>query len=325
MRRLITFCYLLVCFVIANGQTTRNTTTSNGVSAECMVEVEPPLYKFVMWTHAGEQVMFNLSEHPVLTKDGDVLYIKTSTSEFETPEVDVKMFTFLDETRESMPTAIDIESKLTLEYKTSTRIDYQLLPAEYDIDVQLLWHSDAPNVVSVANDGTITAVGPGEANITVTAPNGTFAVCRVLVPEPTYYLTTWLKNGRRDAYALSEHPVVVYGDNELQLTTSAQIVKYVASDVHKFTLSNTDESCEEDSTLAIEDVKSSDAMHVSPGTIEFSGCKPGSEIKVYAINGTLIATYHVNANGYLLIQMQNYPVGIYIIKSETITHKIIRK
>lgn len=300
--------------------------TSNGLEATCQVEVEAPQYDFVAWMHSGEKVSYRLSEHPVIMQQGDKLRIETATDEVEMAEADVKMFTFENNSHERMPEAIVLQESVTLDYKTTMWLQPELYPLDYDIETVLTWESAQPDVVQVSREGVITAVGVGEADVVVTASNGTSASCRVIVPEPTFYLITWLKSGRKDAYALTEHPVVTYVDGNLLLVTSLQEMEYPATEVRKFTLADNDNP--EDvinPPVSISQMENRDEMQLTAGAVRFSGCRPGSEIKVYTLGGMLWETKRVNAEGRAVVQTSHYPTGVYIIKSETITHKIIRK
>jgi hypothetical protein len=61
------------------------------------------------------------------------------------------------------------------------------------------------------------------------------------------------------------------------------------------------------------------------GDMFFSGCKAGSSVCVYSIDGKHIHTTQVDENGNACIMLSSYPSGVYIIKTETITHKIIKR
>ena len=52
---------------------------------------------------------------------------------------------------------------------------------ELSDEIELIWTSDNPSVVTVTSDGRITAVGKGKANITATSSTGLYATCVVNV------------------------------------------------------------------------------------------------------------------------------------------------
>lgn len=295
--------------------------SSNGLRASCNVEVEAPLFNFVVWTHNGETVAYNLASHPVLSRSGDKIILATDNEIVEYPTNDVWKFTLEDKSRERLPLAIELPSEVVLEHRQEILLEHSLLPHDYDIETVLEWVSDNPSVVTVDNDGKIKAVGVGAANITVTAANGASATCIVTVPVPTYYIIAWLHDGRRDAYALSEHPGVRYMNGELLITTSLQQMAYPVEAVWKFTLADTDNP----PVTSLPTVEYNAGMDMRGGDILFTGCPPGSKINVFTADGRIFATQTADADGEAVLQTADYPSGVYIIQSETITYKIIKR
>lgn len=198
-----------------------------------------PALNFVVWTHSGEKIGYLLSEHPVVTKNGDKLIIGTRIGVVEYSTIDIKKFTF----------------------------------------------------------------------------------------EPIYYFVAWLKDGSRYAYALEEHPVISYSDGDLLLDTHTQRVVYSADEVHKFTFSLSDISCEGEipPATAVTSLKYQQQFRLQQGDMYFCGCRAGSYISIYTLDGKLLQTVVADANGNAHIVTGTYPAGVYVIQTETITHKIIKR
>lgn len=80
---------------------------------------------------------------------------------------------------------------VTLEVGHSLFLEYRLEPDD-DPDIQVVWESSASDVVSIDQDGRISAVAPGTAAVTVSVVNyGFSAQCQVTVtapPEPDFEL-----------------------------------------------------------------------------------------------------------------------------------------
>lgn len=145
--------------------------------------------------------------------------------------------------------------------------------------------------------------------------------------EPLYYFVAWLTDGSRYAYALGEHPVVTYSNDELLLTTKEQQVTYSASEVHKFTFSLSDITYKGElpPSTAVSSQEQHPLLDIRHGDIFLSGCRPGSVINVYGADGKHLQTVSANDNGNASLSTVFYPSGVYIIKTETITHKIIKR
>lgn len=142
--------------------------------------------------------------------------------------------------------------------------------------------------------------------------------------EPIYYFVAWLNDGSRTAYALGQHPVVTYTNGELLLTTTQQQVTYAACDVRRFTFSASDISCDAPTSVT-SPLEQGQQFNLQQGNVRFSGSPAGSTITVYTIDGKLLHTTTTDEAGNATIDIASYPAGIYIIKTETITHKIIKR
>ncbi len=144
--------------------------------------------------------------------------------------------------------------------------------------------------------------------------------------EPIYYFVAWLTDGSRQAYPLAEHPVVTYSNGELLLSTQQQQIAYAAADVRKFTFSTTDITCDEEPPTSVTSpLEQAQQFSLQQGDIHFSGCRTGSSISIYTLDGKLLQAVEADANGNARLATDSYPAGVYIIKTETITHKIIKR
>ena len=119
-------------------------------------------------------------------------------------------------------TALTLEGDFTLNVGESKQLSYTLTPA--DAETQLTWTSDNENVVSINPDGTVTAVAPGSATITVTSDNGISASVTVSVqktqtveyndPENTLYFN----NGSMDVCTKRGFDLPVYMKNNVEVS-----------------------------------------------------------------------------------------------------------
>lgn len=141
--------------------------------------------------------------------------------------------------------------------------------------------------------------------------------------RPEIDFVVWMHDGAKVAYRLSEHPVVTYCDGELLLETHQQKVSYVADDVHKFTFSTGEE--QEQPSTGVDSVCLEQHVSMKQGDILFSGCGVGECVYVYTMDGKLMQTVKVDESGRAFIPFSSYSAGAYIIKTETITHKIIKR
>lgn len=311
---------------VAPGTAEIKVTTQNGREARCVVEVDAPVYRFKVWMRSGEDMIIDLAEHPALRISDGKLLLVTLGHIVELDTADVHKFTIEDLTVDRMPEAIIIPETLELPFKGSRKIPVTLLPEGYDIETRLTWTSGRPDVVTVSQTGVATAVAPGVAEIQVRATNGCTALCQVNVPAPDYHLFVWLSDGHHDAYSFDEKPCIAYYDGGLIISTQTGEYRYEHAKVHKITFSDTDTPKASDTETSVSSVESdSPEMERRGDEVSMRGMIPGGNVYVYDIGGRLMDTLTVGEDGTLTFAISRLSSGIYIIKTETITYKIIKK
>lgn len=299
--------------------------TQNGKEASCRVEVDAPAYVFTAWMRSEDAVSIGLEEYPRLGYADGKLLVETRSRRIEMDTAQVYKFTLDDKTTDRMPQEIQMESQLRLAYKDSHQLVATLLPAAYDIETQLTWKSSNPNVVSVSSAGLVKAIGPGDADVSVTASNGCQAICRVNVPEPSYYLFLWLRDGRYDSYAFADKPRISYADGEMNITSETGTYSYQHEQVWKVTLSDHETSFETGIEAISSQPLQSGINWPSPNEVRMEGMQAGEPLWVYSANGLLVKQYEASENGEVRIKLEDFIAGVYIIKSKTTTYKIIKK
>ena len=110
-------------------------------------------------------------------------------------------------------------------------------------------------------------------------------------------LNVWLTDGGKVSFTFAEKPVVSHADNILSFSSSAASVEYPVSDVLRFTF-------EDAETTKVLSVKS-----------EVAG-----EVSVFDLQGTLVKRFAGSS-----LSLESLPLGVYIIKSNRSTYKVIKK
>ncbi len=219
------------------------------------------------------------------------------------------------------PERVELVERISLLYGKSRSLAYTIYPS--DAYVSLSWSSSNPEVVRVA-DGRVKAIGVGEANITVTAPNGVKAVCRINVPEPDYHIFVWHYDGSYDAFSFSEHPIITCDGRTVKVVTSVTEIEFAETDVHKYTFSDSEEPFITE-IGSVSDDSLQPRMEYKNDRVWIQGCIPGSVLQVFTMDGRTCGTRKVSINGRVEFNFSGLPIGIYILKTETITYKIIKK
>lgn len=144
-----------------------------------------------------------------------------------------------------------------------------------------------------------------------------------LSAEETLYLVIWHKDNSHTAFALEEHPKITYdtGNGTMNCLTAGQEVSFSLENVHKYTFESSSDlgnSLEKLSGAA-------GSFEYAAGALSFCGFAAGSPVAVYSVDGSMMASLRIGADGTLSMTMGDWPRGIYLIKTLTATYKIIKK
>lgn len=135
------------------------------------------------------------------------------------------------------------------------------------------------------------------------------------------YFAVWLKNGHRIDLLLSDKPNVTFTEGVLKFEAPGTTIEYKAADVKEFTLETTQSS-------AIQGVSANGngcRISQSGNTLGISGAEPYAKLHLYSMGGMLISTYSADGQGSLSISLDPLDQGVYILKTDAITFKILKR
>lgn len=132
-------------------------------------------------------------------------------------------------------------------------------------------------------------------------------------------LTLWLSSGHQVTYLLDEQPEIKFVQDELRITTTITSIAYEGAAVHKFTFTHVDPN----------DIKSirviGDLFRFTEDNIlSGSNLAPYSSVMVYTAEGALLVSAKANEHGDVSISMPTGTIGVYLIKTESATFKVIK-
>lgn len=144
------------------------------------------------------------------------------------------------------------------------------------------------------------------------------SVFQIKASGDSYELVVWTHLGDRIGYSLDEQPRVTLELESLIVSTINTKVEYSLDDVRKFTLNKND-------VTGIDEVKQlMPIMKFNSNTLTFTGCIPGSKIKIMSVNGMNLCTLQADNNGYIQIDISALSSGMYLVVTSSITYKIIK-
>lgn len=132
-------------------------------------------------------------------------------------------------------------------------------------------------------------------------------------------LEVWTKGGERITYVLSDRPVATWSDMEVVITAAGLTVSYPLSELWKFTFGT-----QADGVASLRQ-EADGRMQMQEGMLHLSGFSAGMPVAVCSLDGRVAAMAAIGADGAATISIHTLATGIYVVKTGSITHKIIKK
>ncbi len=143
-------------------------------------------------------------------------------------------------------------------------------------------------------------------------------------PQDVTHLIIWNKDESYTAVALEERPVLLFDEDEMlvKVTTSKQELSFSLETVRKYTL---DASDDQTMTEIAKPFMTGSQFSYKSNMLYFNGFKRNSVISIYSINGILVCQYKMGNDGMASISTADWKKGLYWIKTDSITYKILKK
>ena len=138
-----------------------------------------------------------------------------------------------------------------------------------------------------------------------------------------------LKTGKVVELAFKYQPVVTFTETEAVLTTNIDgrivVVRYPLAALTKFTFTTKDYS-DPDLPTEVEEVPARDVSFlIEDYTVTITGAKAEMVVRLISTDGRQINAYRTDQEGSVSFSIADLPAGTYIINSEDITFKILKK
>ena len=326
------------------GETVITVTTSNNLSATCTITVEKAdatsisivpasatmiigdkkvfSYKLTP-TYSSNTVTWTSSDATVASINGKVVTARKAGTANIKAETDNGKYAVCRVTVPPYPNQMTLPQNAEVSLNKSICLTPQITPSNA-MDYYV-WSSSDETIATVDENGVVTGKKTGQVTITVRGKNVTTvsATCTVTVKEPEYKLIVWTNDGVKTSYRLNKRPTLTYNNGMIILSTSETTIEYESETVKKYTFEDLDEA----SNAILRPTKdaTNTRLQKQDETILLEQCEPYSAVQIYAINGKLMNSYMTDSEGTLLFSISQYPQGVYIIRTKSVTHKIIKK
>lgn len=133
-------------------------------------------------------------------------------------------------------------------------------------------------------------------------------------------LTIHQKDGQQFSFGFDDKPVITYTETDLVLKTINTEVQFPLASLAKFTFTDV-----EDAVISIKDDGNSAQLQLDNYVVSITGAKAGINVTVISSDGKTVGTYKTEADGCVTFSIADLPQGLYIINSENLTCKILKK
>lgn len=142
-------------------------------------------------------------------------------------------------------------------------------------------------------------------------------VLPIMAEKPTH-ITVCENGGGKTHFNLIERPEVKMENGTLHIVTSGGSHEFIVSEVEKFVFSNGDPS-------GVSELGDDLSLHIDKNGLSINGLRPNSTVYAYTSAGIAAWNSVADNTGSIYMPMETLATGIYIVKTESKTLKIIKK
>ncbi len=331
---------------LAEGTTTITVSTTNGLSASCLITVYKPVPTSIQFAERNLTIPIEGTQKLTYTVNpSDAIY--TVDWQSDSPDIvsvdksglvtahseGMACITVITDNEVSdrcvinvpaLPKQVYLPDSLYIILRKEYQLTYRQRPSDA-LSTYYKWQSSATEVAKVSNDGLVKAIGVGKADISLQTGNGLQATCVVVVLEPLYNLVIWTKDGARTDFGFTDKPLITISGDVFKVTSQKAVVEYKALGIEKFTLELTNETSGQLIDAIAPVLSEKPIVRLSPDMLTVSGCRPQSVVDVYGMSAKRVAHVRADFNGQTQLSLSSWSRGVYIVKTETTTFKIIKK
>lgn len=142
-----------------------------------------------------------------------------------------------------------------------------------------------------------------------------FILCTVSLNAQT--LVVWQKNGKKAYYSLDERPKTTFTATDLVITTHLVTVNYPLSNVLRYTY---------ETATGIDDIHNNKGFSMSEDGSEviLHNVAKGTKVSVYSVDGKLLEQRTSGGETAMTISFLRRRSGVYVVKHDDVSYKIVR-
>lgn len=141
----------------------------------------------------------------------------------------------------------------------------------------------------------------------------------LLADNPKLRLIVWAKDGTKTYFDLAENPKTTFKDNDLVITCESMTVSYPLEQVIRYTY--------ELVSTGVDNISLEKAVCISQcnDALTLKNLKPGTNVSLYTVDGKLVMAHITGDSRSVTISLSERPKGMYIVKANDVTYKIMKR
>ena len=147
---------------------------------------------------------------------------------------------------------------------------------------------------------------------------GLVMVTSLWADEVDNTLVVKLKNGAETTFVLKDKPNVTFEGTDLKVVTEKETVAFALSDVLRFTYIKKNPSGIDEKVVDPTEVGYKD------GVLVISQLKQGASVDIYSLDGKLLRQLTAHRSGTYRLNLSELPKGVYLVKADNVTYKIMK-
>ena len=132
-------------------------------------------------------------------------------------------------------------------------------------------------------------------------------------------LVVKLKNGAETTFFLKDKPNVTFEGTDLKVVSNKETVTFALSDVLRLTYVKKDASGIDETVVDPTEVSYDGSVLV------ISQLKQGASVDIYSLDGKLVRQLKAYRSGTYRLSLSELPTGLYLVKADNITYKIMKQ
>ena len=128
------------------------------------------------------------------------------------------------------------------------------------------------------------------------------------------------KDGQQLFYGFDKKPVIKYTEEELVLKTNDAEVYYPFSSIAKFSFIDTETDIHD-----IINGSKTPEFSIEKDEVFIKGVRAGTTVYIIGLEGKIHNTFKINNEGMIFFSINALPKGVFVIKADNLTCKILKK